>query len=149
MPVESGCCCNSLLRNQDSLCNNLQKSIMNRSGFRAYPHLTEEEFGEICHYLDRRYSRATLGATRKEWRLSVHTSLNVAHGAGFDFITYLQITCPLAQNIIDDDLSAEMDRFTLNNGQEEDIAIVAMETSDQVYADGAQSHLLCGYSDAA
>ena len=120
----------------------------NRCTYQQYPHLTQEEFAEACHLLDSRYCRATLGPTRKRWRLNVHSALNMSFAAGSDFITFLQITRPLHDTTaVDDELAAQMDRICLDRGngfQDEpeagdddgmtdtDAMMVEMEDADKV-----------------
>lgn len=118
----------------------------NRCTYQHYPYLTQEEFAEACHLLDSKYCRATLGPTRKRWRLNVHTALNMSFTTGSDFITFLQITRPLHDSslVVDDELASQMDNICLDQGirehedagdnsmTEADAMMVEMEDADKV-----------------
>lgn len=55
----------------------------------SFPHLTTEEFRDACHYLDQRYTQATLGILRTQFALSIHNmSFN-------DSITWVRIAKPI------------------------------------------------------
>ncbi|RYP38124.1 hypothetical protein DL767_002641 [Monosporascus sp. MG133] len=93
----------------------------NRSSYQQYPYLTGDEFAEACHLLDRRYYRATLGPLRKQWRLTVHTALDVSFPAYSDLVTFLQITRPLeADSPTDNELASQMGAFRLGGDSEGD-----------------------------
>ncbi|KAL2124553.1 hypothetical protein VTJ04DRAFT_918 [Mycothermus thermophilus] len=85
--------------------------------FRAYPLLTPEEFAEVCHYLDRRYCRASLGPVRRRWKLSVCRALdtNAAFTLGPEYSTFVQIVRPLDGELDDGGLSACLDGFSLGD----------------------------------
>lgn len=86
--------------------------------FRAYPLLTPEEFHEVCHHLDRRYCRATLGPVRRQWKLRVCTALNTAAFAlGPEYSTFLQIIRPLDGELDDGDLSQYLEGFSFGARQ--------------------------------
>lgn len=115
----------------------------NRSAYQHYPYLTQEEFAEACHLLDSRYCRATIGPLRKQWRLNVHTALNMSFAAtDSDFVTFLQITQPLDENTADEELASQLGTFCLGGGAQEnhpddnlietDEMMVEMEDSDRV-----------------
>lgn len=88
------------------------------SDFRAYPFLTGEEFAEVCHHLDRRYCRATLGPVRRQWKLRVCTALNTAAFAlGPEYSTFLQIIRPLDGELDDGDLSQYLEGFSFGGRQ--------------------------------
>lgn len=121
------------------------KANYHRSTYQQHPYLTQEEFAETCHLLDSRYCRATLGPLRKQWRLNVHTALNMSFAAAdSDFVTYLQITRPLDENAVDDELASQLDTFGLggrahpdhadddDSFMEADAMMVEMEDADQV-----------------
>ena len=110
-----------------------------RSTYKCYPYLTKEEFAEVCHCLDRRYCQATLGPLRRQWRLHVHTALELSFDAGPDRTTFLQITRPLDDSTLaDDDLAAKLGDVTLGEDQEPcmqtaaDSVMIEMENSDKV-----------------
>lgn len=87
-----------------------------RSSYQNYPHLTKREFTEACHLLDRRYRQATLGPLRRQWRLNVHTALELNFQAGSGSTTFLQITRPLDNaTAADDELAASMGSISLRN----------------------------------
>ncbi len=115
----------------------------NRAAYQQYPYLTQEEFAETCHLLDSRYCRATLGPLRKQWRLNVHTALNMSSVADSDFVTFLQITRSLDENPADVELALRMDTFCLDGRAqkdtdteddliEADTIMMEMEDSDRV-----------------
>ncbi len=88
------------------------------SDFRSYPFLTGEEFAEVCHHLDRRYCRATLGPVRRQWKLRVCTALNTAAFAlGPEYSTFMQIIRPLDGELDDGDLSQYLEGFSFGDRQ--------------------------------
>jgi ubiquitin-like-conjugating enzyme ATG10 len=111
-----------------------------RAVYASYPYLTQDEFAETCHYLDRKYCRALLGPIRKKWRLYVHSALDLGQdpSSGSNFITYLQITRPLDDSLVVDDLASQMDNFSLGSDEPDDSVMAAdhvmmeMEGSDKV-----------------
>ena len=128
--------------------NNLQKQQQqghdNRSTYQHYPQLTAEEFAEACHLLDSRYCRATLGPARQQWRLHLHTALDVSSSslsvASSGFITFLQIARPLDDGgfAAGDELASQLSKFRLDAGADEvgmtdaDAMMVSMEDADKV-----------------
>ncbi|KAJ2905118.1 autophagy-like protein 3 [Zalerion maritima] len=77
-----------------------------KSNFESYPFLTNDEFYEACHQLERRYCQATLGPVRRRWRLRVCTALDTNFDFDGGYNTYIQITRPLEEVPDDGDLSA-------------------------------------------
>ncbi|TRX98174.1 hypothetical protein FHL15_000819 [Xylaria flabelliformis] len=88
-------------------------SIHNRSTYQCYPFLTNEEFAEVCHYLDVKYCQATLGPLRKQWRLNLHTALDTSATSHADLVTFLQITKPFEANEVDDQLASHLSNVAL------------------------------------
>ncbi|ROT39801.1 hypothetical protein SODALDRAFT_331917 [Sodiomyces alkalinus F11] len=89
---------------------------MTRSAnFYSFPHLTQEEFSEVCHHFDRRYRQATLGPVRQRWRMRVCTSLGASFAVGAEYATFIQIVRPLEASLDHGDLSSHLDRFSLCN----------------------------------
>ncbi|KAI1419451.1 hypothetical protein F5Y12DRAFT_247456 [Xylaria sp. FL1777] len=86
---------------------------MSMADYRCYPYLTTEEFAEVCHYLDAKYSRATLGPIRDQWRLNLHTALDTSSSYA-DMITFIQITKPLKNNEEDDQLTSLLNNVALD-----------------------------------
>ncbi|KAJ4388391.1 hypothetical protein N0V85_007604 [Neurospora sp. IMI 360204] len=81
-----------------------------------YPHLTPSEFAEAAHHLDRRYSQATLGPLRRQWKLRVRSALNTHFVSPSDpeYSTFIQITRPLEVNLDDDGLSEFLDNLSFD-----------------------------------
>ncbi|EGO53678.1 hypothetical protein NEUTE1DRAFT_93219 [Neurospora tetrasperma FGSC 2508] len=81
-----------------------------------YPHLTPSEFAEAAHHLDRRYSQATLGPLRRQWKLRVRSALNTHFVSPSDpeYSTFIQITRPLEVNLDDDGLSEFLDNLSFS-----------------------------------
>ncbi|KAH7030811.1 uncharacterized protein B0I36DRAFT_362622 [Microdochium trichocladiopsis] len=110
-----------------------------RSTYRAYPHLTPEEFAEVCHHLESRYCKATLGPLRRRWRLHVRTALSTSFDFDSDHATYLQIRRPLtsASSAEDDELAATFGTFSFGSLEGQDDVVVAddhmvqMDESDE------------------
>lgn len=109
------------------------------SEFKSYPFLTAEEFGEVCHHLDRKYCQAFLGPLRQQWRLNVLTALDTSFAFGEDYKTYLQIVRPLTRELELDDggLSDQLGGFSLENQQAEnwlagDQGMIDLEDADEV-----------------
>ncbi|KAI0196243.1 hypothetical protein EV127DRAFT_331304 [Xylaria flabelliformis] len=88
-------------------------SVHNRSTYQCYPFLTNEEFAEVCHYLDVKYCQATLGPLRKQWRLNLHTALDTSATSHADLVTFLQITKPFEANEVDDQLASHLSTVAL------------------------------------
>ncbi|KAI1130412.1 hypothetical protein F5Y10DRAFT_118460 [Nemania abortiva] len=122
----------------------MEVDVHNRSTYRCYPFLTDEEFAEVCHYLDAKYCQATLGPLRKEWRLNVHTALDTSAASLADSVTYLQITKPLEKNEADDQLASRLNKVALEpqapprrskrlakQQSEADTKMIAMEEADK------------------
>lgn len=106
-----------------------------RSAYRAYPFLDHEEFAEACHHLDNKYCQARLGPLRRQWRLGVHTALNVAFGTGPEYATFVQITRPLEDVAGLGDLEASLGSFSMahiteGDRREHDEAGMDMETEE-------------------
>jgi hypothetical protein len=82
--------------------------------FEHYPYLRNEEFAEICHYLDSAYLRAELGTTRAKWQLEVvsHTDY-VPFGLELMTSTYVRIRRPLEHSNASVDLAAELEQLSL------------------------------------
>ncbi|XDG10469.1 hypothetical protein ABKA04_010084 [Annulohypoxylon sp. FPYF3050] len=86
-----------------------------RSTYKCYPYLTKEEFAE--------------------WRLHVHTALELSFDAGPDRTTFLQITKPLDDGTLaEDDLAAKLGDVSLVEDQDQD-------SSMQVAADSVMSEM--------
>lgn len=104
--------------------------------FSNYPQLSAEEFGEICHQLDRRYSQATLGPVRRCWKLRVCRALDISFTASAEYATFVQIIRPLDGELDDRDLSACLDNFSfaeddhMTNSEDHDM--LEAEESDSV-----------------
>jgi ubiquitin-like-conjugating enzyme ATG10 len=102
----------------------MESDYKKSSEFQNYPFLTGEEFGEVCHHLDRRYCQATLGPLRRQWKLRVNTALIMAFTPAAEFSTYLQIIRPLEPDPDDDHLSSALDKLSFDvthNGETSDI----------------------------
>lgn len=114
-------------------------SVTQRRGaeFNNYPQLNAEEFGEICHQLDRRYSQATLGPVRRRWKLRVCRALDISLTASAEYTTFVQIIRPLDGELDDGDLSACLDNFSFAEADNqmtstEDHEMLEAEESDSV-----------------
>ncbi|KAI0430949.1 hypothetical protein F5Y09DRAFT_211030 [Xylaria sp. FL1042] len=114
------------------------------ASYRHYPHLTKEEFAEICHYFDAKYCRAPLGVIRNQWRVNVHTALDTCATSPADLVTFLQITKPLKNSEIDDQLTSRLGNVALeppaparrsrrlaSQSSAADSALVKMEEADK------------------
>lgn len=130
----------------------MDSSNCHRSSYKCYPYLTKAEFSEVCHYLDRRYRRATLGPLRKEWRLHVHTALELSFEPGSGRTTFLQVTRPLDnRTAADDELAAKMGGVSLGEDQDmqldADEMMVKMEDSDKevVSKRSSRAHFQAGH----
>ncbi|KAI1180539.1 hypothetical protein F4777DRAFT_252037 [Nemania sp. FL0916] len=93
----------------------------NAATYRHYPFLTRAEFAEVCHYLDRRYTQATLGPLRSQWRLNVHTALGGTATEHAGQVTFLQITKPLDSIEADDQLASRLGNVALNEPQQHSV----------------------------
>lgn len=117
--------------------------------FRNYPQLSAEEFGEVCHQLDRRYSQATLGPVRRRWKLRVCRALDTSLTASAEYATFVQIIRPLDGELDDGDLSACLDTFSFAQGDDqmtdsdENHAMLEAEESDSVRS-RKMSNVACG-----
>lgn len=93
----------------------------NGADFKNYPYLDPEEFTELCHQLDRRYSQAPLGSIRRQWKLRVCRALDIGFLSSAEYTTYLQIIRPLEGELDDGGLSRFLDDFTFG-GESKDAA---------------------------
>lgn len=109
--------------------------------FQDYPFLTAEEFELACHYLDSRYTHASLGNKRRAFKLRVQRSL--IYGT-----PYISIATPIdiADDGVDELLSlgfmtttnaADADMDGLQNmdveGEEDDaVGLTSSRLDDQV-----------------
>ncbi|KAK7969807.1 hypothetical protein PG988_008880 [Apiospora saccharicola] len=84
-----------------------------RSTYRNYPFLDKDEFAEACHFLDRKYCQARLGPLRRQWRLGVHSALDMSFGMDSDHATFVQISRPLEDTTDLGDLEATLNSFTM------------------------------------
>ncbi|KAI1079416.1 hypothetical protein F5B20DRAFT_163394 [Whalleya microplaca] len=111
----------------------MSQSGVHRSTYQSYPHLNKEEFAEVCHYLDRKYCQATLGPLRKQWRLSVHTALDMSFDAESEYTIFLQITRPLEDKAAaEQDLASMMGDFGISEDTTgTDEMMIEMEESDK------------------
>lgn len=104
--------------------------------FKNYPFLDPNEFAEVCHHLDSKYCRATLGPVRKHWKLRVRTALDVSFSVeGGGYSTYVQIIRTLETK---EDLDLDLTNFSISGRQTdesippEDGEMVDAEESDRV-----------------
>lgn len=118
-------------------CDEMSAVRKNGADFKSYPCLDPEEFAEVCHHLDRRYSRATLGPIRRQWKLRVCRALDLAFVSSVEYTTYIQIVRPLEGELDDGDLSKFLDDFTFggegkDTASAEDHEMMEAENSDSV-----------------
>ncbi|KAF3764938.1 hypothetical protein M406DRAFT_322806 [Cryphonectria parasitica EP155] len=91
----------------------MNDTLQRRSNdFKNFPFLNAEEFAEVCHQLDRRYSQATLGPVRRRWKLRVCRALDISFLSSAEYTTFVQIIRPLDGELDDGDLSACLDNFS-------------------------------------
>lgn len=115
------------------------------SDFAHFPHLTKDEFAEVCHLFDRRYTQATLGPLRRRWQLRVVSALAMA----FDFdsgpSTYVQIIRPLEADLDHGGLSLDLDKFSFRDEALEmnDQAMAEAEDADEVGRASRHRHHRC------
>ncbi|KAI1435020.1 hypothetical protein GGR50DRAFT_350844 [Xylaria sp. CBS 124048] len=86
-----------------------------RAAFKAYPHLTRNEFAEVCHYLDAKYCQAPLGNLRSKWRLNVHTALATGATSRAQLATFLQITVPIDNSEVEVQLAKRLHDVNLRD----------------------------------
>ncbi|KAH7358833.1 hypothetical protein B0T11DRAFT_109087 [Plectosphaerella cucumerina] len=97
------------------------------SDFAHFPHLTKDEFAEVCHLFDRRYTQATLGPLRRRWQLRVVSALAMAFAFDGGPSTYVQIIRPLEADLDHGGLSLDLDKFSFRDE--------ALEMNDQAMAE--------------
>ncbi|ROW11205.1 hypothetical protein VMCG_01447 [Cytospora schulzeri] len=121
----------------------------NGADFKNYPYLDPEEFAEVCHHLDRRYSQATLGPIRRQWKLRVCRALDIGFVSSVDYTTYAQIIRPLEGELDDGDLSKFLDNFSFGESKDmastEDREMMEAEESDSAAVHKAQRPPDFGY----
>ncbi|KAI3331864.1 hypothetical protein HD806DRAFT_529637 [Xylariaceae sp. AK1471] len=105
-------------------------NVHNRSTYRHYPFLTQEEFAEVCHYLDAKYCQATLGPLRKQWCLNLHTALDTSATSHADLVTFLQIT-----RAFDTEVEDQLTSLLGNVALEESSASTRQSTADRIMID--------------
>ncbi|KAI1265290.1 hypothetical protein F5Y18DRAFT_67161 [Xylariaceae sp. FL1019] len=103
-------------------------SLHYSSTYDRYPHLSADEFAEVCHFLDRRYRQATLGSRRQHWRLDLHNALDTSPYATGHLLTFMQIATPLRDSSVDSLLAARLDSVSLADTA--DTAMMAAEDAD-------------------
>lgn len=113
--------------------------------FKSYPLLDAEEFGEICHHLDRRYTQATLGPVRRRWKLRVCRALDTTPAASAEYTTFVQIIRPLDGEPDDGDLSACLDSFSFGHSYDQttssqDHEMMEAEEIDSVRRNASYNH---------
>lgn len=106
--------------------------------FKSYPNLDADEFAEVCHHIDRRYTQATLGPVRRRWKLRLCRALDVSLSTSAEYATYVQIVRPLDGELDDGDLSACLDNFSFGDGDKdmtntEDHEMAEAEQADSVW----------------
>lgn len=104
--------------------------------FTNYPHLYADEFSEVCHHIDRRYTQATLGPVRRRWKLRVCRALDVSFSTSAEYATYVQIIRPLDGELDDGDLSSYLDNFSFGD---EDKEMASTEEHEMAEAEQADS----------
>ncbi|KAK7951864.1 autophagocytosis associated protein- active-site domain-containing protein [Apiospora aurea] len=97
-----------------------------RSTYRNYPFLDKEEFAEACHFLDSKYCQARLGPLRRQWRLGVHSGLDMSFGMDSGYATFVQISRPLEDTANLGDLEATLNSFTMTEAAGNDAMSVDM-----------------------
>lgn len=79
-----------------------------------FPQLDHEEFTEACHYLDRQYCQAKLGSVRRQWKMSLCTSLDLTSHFPSGQSSYIQIIRPLETPNDDLNLLSTMEGFSFS-----------------------------------
>lgn len=97
-----------------------------------YPFLDRDEFAEACHFLDRKYCQARLGSLRRQWRLGVHSALDMSFGMDSDYSTFVQISRPLEDTTNLGDLEATLNSFTMTEAMDSRVIAddMAMDSED-------------------
>ncbi len=108
------------------------------STYRCYPFLTNEEFAEVCHYLDAKYYQATLGPLRNQWRLHLHTALDTSAASHAGLVTFLQIIKPLENNDVDNQLACRLGNVALDESH----ASTRRSTRQAMHQSAADSMLI-------
>lgn len=108
----------------------------NGADFKDYPYLDPEEFVEVCHEFDRRYSRATLGPVRRQWKLRICRALDLTLLSSVEYTTYVQIVRPLEGELDDGDLSKFLDGFSFDGASKE---MAGTEDHEMMEAEGSDS----------
>lgn len=125
-----------------------QSEWQHRWTYQNYPFLNKEEFAEVCHHLDSKYCKATLGPIRKQWKLRVFQSFEISFGDS-EYTTILQITRPLDDTGDLDDLESQLNNFSLvknhGQGQTADETMMEVEESDQEVLQKEPSHYSFGH----
>lgn len=103
--------------------------------FKNYPHLAADEFAEVCHHIDRRYTQATLGLVRRRWKLRVCRALDISFSTSAEYATYVQIIRPLDGELDDGDLSSYLDNFSFGDGDQEMASTQDHEMAEAEQAD--------------
>lgn len=115
------------------------------SEFGNYPFLDVEEFAEVCHHLDRRYTQATLGSVRRRWKLRVCRALDLCLSTSADYTTYIQIIKPLDGELDDGDLSACLDNFSFAESTADETGIEDQEMIEAEASDSVLSQTNCSW----
>ena len=110
--------------------------------FSNYPHLDADEFAEVCHHIDRRYTQATLGPVRRRWKLRVCRALDVFFSTSAEYTTYVQIIRPLDGELDDGDLSSCLDNFSFGDEDNEMTGTQDLEMAEAEQADSVWMQLI-------
>jgi hypothetical protein len=82
-----------------------EQNLAQGMDFQNFPFLTQEEFRDTCHYLDRRYTQAPLGDLRKHFKLEIM-------GVMFSDDIWVQIIRPIiVANSNDEALSRALEKL--------------------------------------
>jgi ubiquitin-like-conjugating enzyme ATG10 len=109
---------------------------MATSTYSHYPFLDMEEFAEVCHLLESKYCRATLGPRRQKWRLHTCRALDVSLASNLEYTTFVQITRPLDDTQDLGDLAVSLEAFSMHDDKAEDTTtdekMAGVDVTDEV-----------------
>src|SRR5437879_10825335 len=98
------------------------QELVRCADYHEYPFLTPDEFELACHYLDSNYLHATLGQTRRSFKLAIH---RVMTGE----TPYVVITTPIT--VPSNNIHKLLNFAALSTGdQDTDMDIDGMRTMD-------------------
>jgi ubiquitin-like-conjugating enzyme ATG10 len=99
-------------------------SPSNKSSYKQWPHLTEEEFELACAFFDQRYVHAKLGPTRQIFKIRSRRTLTTGK-------SHIEVLRLLQLPEDDGDLASAFERLSGGDHKAEDMEIGEMDVEEE------------------